>query len=98
MTLTADVMLVNGVAFLNALSRKIRLITTEHIPSRKSKQLRSLLNKIVKLNTRGGFVVNVIIMDQEFDKVEDEVRSVKINTAAAREHVGEIELMIRVIK
>ena len=43
-------------------------------------------------------MVNVIIMDQEFDKVEYEVRSVEINTAGAREHVGEIELMIRVIK
>ena len=70
MTLTADVMFVNGVEFLNALSRKIRLITTEHIPSRKSNQLRSLLKKIVELNSRGGFMVNVSIMDQEFDKVE----------------------------
>ena len=37
-------------------------------------------------------------MDQEFDKVEDEVGSVEINTTAAREHVGKIERMIIVIK
>ena len=32
-------------------------------------------------------MVNFILMDQEFDKVEDEVGSVEINTTAAREHV-----------
>jgi len=37
-------------------------------------------------------------MDQEFDKVENEIGLVEVNTSAAREHVGEIERMIRVIK
>ena len=35
-------------------------------------------------------MVNVVLMDHEFDKVEDEVGLVEIDTAAAREHVGEI--------
>ena len=43
-------------------------------------------------------MVNVVLMDHEFDKVEDEVGLVEIDTAAAREHVGEIERMIRGIK
>ena len=43
-------------------------------------------------------MVNVILMDQEFDKVESEVDLVQINTTAAREHVGEIERGIRIIK
>ena len=33
-------------------------------------------------------MVNVILMDQDFDKVESEVELVQINTTAAREHVG----------
>ena len=32
-TLTADVMFVNGIAFLITFLRNIRLVTTEHIPS-----------------------------------------------------------------
>ena len=37
-------------------------------------------------------------MDQEFDKVRDEVGLVEVNTTAAREHVSEIERFIRVVK
>ena len=37
-------------------------------------------------------------MDQEFDKVENKISLVEVNTSAAREHVGEIERMICVIK
>ena len=32
-TLTADIMFVNGIPFLVTLSRKIRLVTVEHVPS-----------------------------------------------------------------
>ena len=46
--------------------------------------------KIVRIYVRGGFIVNVFFMDQEFDKVESEVELVQINTTAAREHVGGI--------
>ena len=81
-TLTADVMFVNGVAFLVTLSRKLRLVTAEHIPTRTAAQLSSSLNKIVRLYQRGGFNVNVILMDQEFDKVEGELGLVEVNTSA----------------
>ena len=64
MTLTADVMFVNGMPLLITLSRRIRLLTVEHIPSRTVNQLGSSLNKIVNLYDPGGFVVNVVLMDQ----------------------------------
>ncbi len=51
---------------------------------------------------RGGFVVNLVLMDQEFDKLEGVIENidgsignVEINTTAACEHVGEIERDIR---
>ena len=40
---------------------------------------------------RGGFVINTVLMNQEFDKIVDEVPKIEINITAAREHVGEIE-------
>ena len=70
----------------------------EHIPSRTAKQLGNLLTKIVYLYSRGDFVVNVVLMDQEFDKIVDEVTNLDINTTAAREHVREIERVIRTVK
>ena len=39
----------------------------------------------------GGFLVRLVLMDMEFEKVKDLVPLVDINTTAAREHVGLIE-------
>ena len=97
-TLTADVMFVNGWPFLTTFSRRIRMITAEYTPSRKAKQLASCLTKVINVYTRGGYTVNVVLMDQEFDKVEELIPQVECNTTAAREHVGDIERQHRTIK
>ena len=97
-TLTSDVMFVNGIPFLTTLSRNIRVFSVEFILYRTAVQLGRSLIKIVRIYTRGGFMVNVILMDQEFDKVESEVELMQINTTAAREHVGGIERGICLIK
>ena len=97
-TLTADIMFVNGVAFLITLSRQIRLVTIEHVPSRTALQLSNSLTKVKQLYGRGGFTVKIILMDMEFTKIENDMEDVVINTTAAREHVGEIERQIRTVK
>ena len=89
-TLTADVMFVNGLAFFTTLGRDIRFGTAEHVPSRTAKQLAKSLMKIVKLYALGGFVICTVLMDGEFEKIKPEVE-LDINIPAAREHVGEIE-------
>ena len=66
-------MFVNGMPFLITLYRRITMLTVEHIPSRTDKQLGSLLTKMVHLYARGGFVVSVVLMDQEFDKIVNDV-------------------------
>ena len=48
-TLTADVMFVNGVTFLVSLSRVIRMYTCEHVPNCKAAQLSKSLRRIVNL-------------------------------------------------
>ena len=68
MTLTADVMFVNSVPFMVTLSRRIRLRTTEYLPKRTGPFLAHSLKKVLNVYTRGGFMVNVILMDQEFEK------------------------------
>ena len=83
-TLTIYVMFVNGMEFMTTPSRKIRLITAEHVPIQTSKKLRRLWTKIDELYERGGFMVNIIFMDWEFDKFEDEVGLVEINTTTDR--------------
>ena len=65
-TLTADMMYVDGNKFLTTRSRQIRLLTAEFIPTRTAAQLSSAVRKIVKLYAKAGFTVNVVLMDQEF--------------------------------
>ena len=45
-----------------------------------------------------GFIVQVALMDVEFEKLKDVLPNITINTTAAREHVGEIKRKIQVIK
>ena len=61
-------MFVNRIAFLTTLSQDIRLFTCEYVPTRTAKQLSKLLEKIVQLYLRGGFIIRVILMDMEFEK------------------------------
>ncbi|EJK68915.1 hypothetical protein THAOC_09872, partial [Thalassiosira oceanica] len=97
-TLCGDIMFVNGVAFLCTFSRDIRFFTAEHVPTRTAKQLGSSLKKIIRLYANGGFIVRLILMDGESEKVKGELPLVRTNTTAAREHVAEIERGHRTIK
>ena len=97
-TLTADVMFVNGIPFLVTFSQNIRLITAKHVPTRTAGQLAKSLMKIVKLYATGDFIVNVALVDKEFDKIRDKVGLLKVNTTATKEHVVKIEQQLRLVK
>ena len=91
-------MFVNGLAFLVTISRDIRLRTAEYLPTRTAKAIGSSINKVKKIYSRGGYIVNCLLMDQEFDKVEPEIDdSIEVNTSGARDHCPEIERSIRTL-
>ena len=92
-----DVMFVNGIAFMTILSRDIRLFTSGQFPYNTGKQLSSSLIKVTKYSW-GGFIVHVILMDMEFEKVADEVVLLEVNTTAAQYHAVEIERGLITIK
>jgi hypothetical protein len=91
-------MFVNRIAFLTSLLPILRLATVEQLPTHTSWQLNSSVTKIVWLYAHTGFIVKVVMVDQEFDKIEDEINMVEINTTAACEHIGKIERFIQTIK
>ena len=98
-TLVADVMFVNKVPFPITMSRKIKFITVEFLSSRRAKQLSYSIKRVLQLYRRAGLSVQTVLMDMEFDKVADALKGdIVINTAAACEHVEEIEREIRHIK
>ena len=88
--LTADVIFVSSIPFLVTFSRKIKIITTKYVPSRTAQQLANSLTKIVNTYARRGFVIDLSLMDMEFEKVRDKLAIIEVNTTAAREHVPEI--------
>ena len=96
--LVADVMFVNGLPFLVTLSRGISLVTIEYLPSRTANRLIHTLDHVVQIYSKAGFAVQTALMDMEFKKLKDKMPNMVINTIAAREHMGEIERKIRVIK
>ena len=97
-TLVVDVMFVNGIAFLVSTSRTINLITIEYALTCTASNLGSLLNRIIWVYNKAGFRVQILLMDNEFEKVRDHIPLVDLNTLAASEHIGEIKCCIRVIK
>ncbi len=97
-TLVADVMFVNGLPFLVTASRGLSLVTIEHLPSRTAKRLAQTLEGVFRIYATAGFVVQMAMMDVEFEKLRTLLPHVALNTTAAREHVGEIERKIRVVK
>ncbi|KAL7505827.1 hypothetical protein ACHAXN_003260, partial [Cyclotella atomus] len=91
-------MFANGLPFFVTLSRDIKLRTIEYLPSRTKKQLHASLQSVARLYRRGGFLIKMCLMDMEFKPLEDISTDIPVNTTAAREHVGDVERKIRVIK
>ena len=65
-TITDDVMFVNGNAFMITSERNIKFATVEHIPIQTTDNISKSLNIVVKLYGQGGFIIRVILMDMEF--------------------------------
>jgi hypothetical protein len=65
--LTADVMFVNGIAFLTTHLQKMRLAAIKQLPTRTARQLNSSQTNIVRLYACAGFIIKVVMMDLEFD-------------------------------
>jgi len=64
------------------------------MPSRTAKCLVQTLERVFRIVSTARFVVQMAMMDLEFDKLKCLMPHVVLNTTAAREHVGEIEQKI----
>lgn len=96
--LVADIMFINGLPFLVTSLRGISLVTIEYLPSRTAKHLVHLLERLRAIYATAGFIVQVVMMVMEFEKLKELKSNLTLNTTAACEHVGKIKRKIRVIK
>ncbi len=97
-TLAVDVMFVNGVPFLVSVARGLNLVTAEHMPTRTAKQLAAGIVRVMDLYSCGGFQVRTVLMDNEFEKLQNLVPVLAVNMTAAKEHVPKVKRRIRLIK
>ncbi len=97
-TLMVDVMFVNGSSFLVTSSQGLSLVTIENLPSRTAKRLVHILERVFRIYTTAGFVIQMALMDMEFENLRTMMPHMALNTMAAHEHIGEVEQKIRVIK
>ena len=58
-TLTADVMFINGFSMLVTLSRDIRLYIAEYTPTHTAKQLTASILKVARTYARGGLGISL---------------------------------------
>ena len=99
MTLVADVMLVDGLAFLVTSLWGICLVTIErYLASRTAKHLVHTLKGVFRIYTTTRFVDQTVMMDMEFEKLKTLMPHMALNTTVSHEHIGEIEWKIKVIK
>lgn len=85
-TLTADMMFVNGLSFFITKSRGIKLITVQFLPSRTVNRLVESFYAVMRVYRRGGFIVETCLMDIEFTKIVDKVTEVIILTLPSHEN------------
>ena len=97
-TLTVDVMFVNGVSFLVSVARGLNIVSAVFMPYRKAKQPAASITRMIDLCACGGFQVGTVLMDNEFKKLQNLMPILVVNTTAAKEHVPEVERKIRLIK
>ena len=95
-TIAIDIMFVNKVAFFITISRDLKFGTVESLTNRKVLTIRDCLKKVVTLYQSRGFTVGSIMADSEFEALRPWYPT--LNTAAADEHVAEVERYIRTIK
>ena len=87
-----------GMAFLLTVARRIKFITTEHLPTRTAVSLSKHMRQVLDVYECAGLRVRTILMDGEFEKLKPLMLQVECNTMVAKEHVSEAEWTIQMLK
>ena len=96
LTLTVDIMFINRLPFLVTKTRALQFTTVEFMKNRQVATVHQMLQSVLNLYTNRGFVIDAIFADYEFEALRP--WHPNLNTAAADEHVPDIERQIRTIK
>ena len=76
-TLVADILFVNGLLLLVTSSRDLILATIKYLSLKPTKCLVHTLHRVFGIFAIAGFVVQVVMMDMEFDKLNTAVHNTR---------------------
>ena len=96
--LCADFHYVNGVAVFHTISRRIEYRTVSFPLNRSRVSMLAELKKVFKLYNARGFRVVKLHGDREFEKIELDIKPVRLQTCGVDEHVPEIERSVQTQK
>ena len=91
---------INGIGFLNNISRHIMFATGSMIKNRKVEHIADGITQVHKLYLQRGFKITHRHTDCEFETLRKEMAAlgIKLDCASKKVHVPEIERFIRTVK
>ena len=99
-TISCDLMHINGIGLLITISRHIMFATGSMIKNQKFEYIVDGITQVHKLYLQRGFKITYMHTDCEFEPLRKEMTSlgINLNCASKKEHVPEIERFIRTVK
>ena len=77
---------------------KHKFVTINHILSWTSGQLIKIKNKVIKLYGIKVFIIRLLLMKRDINKVVDNTKNLEVNIALAQENVEEVEKTTIMVK
>ena len=98
--LCVDIIYIHNIVFLVTVSRKIKYVTIDPIPTRKKSDVIVTFDNVFRIYNQGNFQIKIIHADPESKTFKNDFLNIyiKLNCASAQEHVPKVERTIRTIK
>ena len=90
----ADLFYLQGIVFLHTKARKIKLLTATHVENREKQTQLDVITEVFHMYENERFSIISLIKDIEFECIRDEIKPVNLETVAADDHVGAIEVSV----
>ena len=99
-TILCDLMHINGIGFLNTISRHIMFATGSMIKNRKFENIADGIMQVHKLYLQQVFNITHMHADYKFKPLSKKMTAlcINLNCASKKEHVPEIKRFIRTVK
>ena len=74
------------------------MLSTTHVENREKQTQLDVLTEVFNMYENRGFSIISLITDIKFECIRDKIKSVNLETVAADDHVGDIEVSVKLAK